>query len=122
MKTDKRLIKNISEAFAKGNIDFAEKYFAEDIQWNIIGEEPIKGKEQVLEIYKMSDLESFPVVTIKNIITEGSYVVIQSSGKAVTKKGAPYHQTYCDVFGFDNNMLQEITTYLDTALSKKVLS
>ena len=122
MKKNSELIKKVSEAFAKGDIEFAEKYFSEDMHWNIIGEEPIKGKEQILEIYKMSQLESFPIVTIKNMIAEGNYVVTESLGKAVTKNGKPYNQTYCDVFRFENNKLQEITTYLDTALSKKVLN
>ena len=30
-----------------------------------------------------------------------------------------YNQSYCDIFKFENEQLQEITTYLDTALSQK---
>ena len=77
----------------------------------------IIGKDEVLEVSKMLQLESFPVITIKNIVAEGNYVVVESSGEAKTKNGNPYNQTYCDVFRFNGNKLQEITTYLDTALS-----
>ena len=111
--------KVISEEFAKGNLEFSATYLADDIKWNILGEKPIVGKEQVLEVSKMSQLESFPVITIKNIVAEGDYVVIESTGKATTKNGKPYDQTYCDVFRFTKEKLIEITTYLDTALSNE---
>ena len=111
------LQKKISEEFAKGNLEFAKAYLVDDIKWNILGISPIVGKDEVLEVSKMLQLESFPVITIKNIVAEGNYVVVESSGKAKTINGNPYNQTYCDVFRFDEEKLQEITTYLDTALS-----
>lgn len=114
-----QLLKKISEEFAKGNLEFAEVHLADDIKWNILGSIPIIGKKQVLEASKMLQLESFPVVTIKNIVAEGDYVVIESTGEAKTKNGKPYNQTYCDVFKFKGEKLYEITTYLDTALSSE---
>jgi len=122
MASDNQLLKKISEEFAKGNLKFYEAYLAEDIKWNILGEDTIVGKEQVLEVSKMAQLQSFPVIKIKNIISEGEYVVIESTGEAKTIKGKPYNQTYCEVYRFENERLQEITTYLDTALSKKALA
>ena len=97
-------------------------YLADDLKWNILGSSPVIGKEQVLEVSKMLQLESFPVVTIHNVIAEGNYVVVETTGEAKTNNGKPYNQTYCDVFKFNNEMLEEITTYLDTALSNEALS
>ena len=120
MKTpNNQLLIKISEAFATGNLEFAGVYFADDVKWNILGENSIIGKEQVLEVSKMLQLESFPVITIKNIVAQGDYVVVESTGKAKTKKGKPYNQTYCDIFKFNEGKLKEITTYLDTALSNE---
>jgi ketosteroid isomerase-like protein len=70
----------------------------------------------------MVQLESFPVITIKNIVAEGNYVVVESTGVAKTKEGKPYNQTYCEVFRFINNKVQEITTYLDTAVSNEAVN
>src|SRR4028119_1085159 len=109
-------MKKISEAFAKGDMEFAEPYLSPGIRWNIIGEDTVTGKEQVLEVSKMLQLESFPVITIKNIVAQENYVVVESTGVAKTKVGKPYNQSYCDVFRFGDNKLQEVTTYLDTAL------
>ena len=115
----KPTIKEISVNFAKGNLELSATYLAEDVKWNILGSNQIIGKEQVLEVSKMLQLQSFPVITIKNIIAEGNNVVVESTGKATTKSGKPYNQTYCDVFRFENEKIQEITTYLDTALSNE---
>ena len=119
MAVNDELLKRISEEFAKGNLRFSEAYLAEDIKWNILGEDTILGKEQVLEVSKMAQLQSYPVIKIKNIISEGNYVVIESTGEAKTIEGKPYNQVYCEVYRFDNEKLQEITTYLDTALSRQ---
>jgi ketosteroid isomerase-like protein len=116
-----QLLKKISEEFAKGNLQFCSDYLASGIKWSILGSNPIIGKEEVLETSKMLQLESFPVVTIKNVVAEGNCVVVESIGEARTKNGKPYNQTYCDVFRFNGEQLQEITTYLDTALSNEVL-
>jgi uncharacterized protein len=118
-KLSSQFLIKISEEFAKGNLEFSGAYLAEDIKWNIIGEKPIIGKDQVLEVSKMLQLESYPVITIKNIVAEGHCVVLESTGEAKTKKGKPYNQTYCDVFKFNEEKLIEITTYLDTALSNE---
>jgi len=73
-------------------------------------------------VSKMAQLESFPRITIRNIVCEGDFVVVESTGEARTKAGKPYNQTYCEVFRFMKEELQEITTYLDTASSIEALS
>jgi uncharacterized protein len=120
MKTENnQLFIKISEEFAKGNLEFAGVYLADDVRWNILGENTIIGKAEVLEVSKMLQLESFPIITIKNIVADGDFVVIESTGKATTKNGEPYNQFYCDIFKFREEKLIEVTTYLDTALSNK---
>ena len=122
MAVNGELFKRISEEFAKGNLGFCEAFMADDIKWNILGSDTIVGKEQVLEVSKMAQLQSYPLITIKNIFQEGDCVVIESTGEAKTKNGKQYNQAYCEVYRFDNEKLQEITTYLDTALSKEALA
>jgi hypothetical protein len=67
-----QILIKISEEFANGNLEFTGAYLADDIKWNILGENPIVGKEAVFEVSKMLQLESFPVITIKNIVADGN--------------------------------------------------
>jgi ketosteroid isomerase-like protein len=119
---NQQLLKDISEQFAKGNMAFVEPYLAERMEWSILGNGTISGRGQVLEANKMAQLERFPRITIKSIIGEGNLVVVESIGEARTKTGKPYNQAYCEVFRFTGEELQEVTTYLDTALSIEALS
>ena len=117
-----QLLKEIAEQFAMGNMTFAEPYLADGIRWNILGSSTVAGKAEVLEANRMAQLESFPVITIRTVVGEGDVVVVESTGKARTKSGKPYDQAYCEVFRFRNGQLQEVTTYLDTAVSIEALS
>ena len=122
MQLSLRTRKDISEQFAKGNMDFVEPYLAADIRWNILGSGTVSGRDQVLEANKMAQLQSFPTITIKNIVGEGRFVVVESTGEARTTSGKQYNQAYCEVFTFSRDQLEEVTTYLDTALSAQALS
>ena len=119
---NRQLLKEISEQFARGNMEFVAPHLADGVRWNVLGEETIVGREQVLEVSKMLQLQSFPRITIKNVVSEGDFVVVESTGEATTNNGKPYNQSYCEVFRFADGELREITTYLDTALSREALS
>ena len=118
-QTDQELRRKIAEEFTKGNIECCLEYLADDIRWSIIGNAPLSGKKAVLEAVAMQDLESYPTITVKAIIAEGEYVVVESTGRATTKTGKPYNQSYCDVYRFKNGKIHEMTTYLDTALASE---
>lgn len=105
--TNKQLLKKVSEEFAKGNFEFSAAYLADYIKWNILGNAPVIGKEEVLEVSQMLQLESFPEITIKNVVAEGNCVVVESTGKARTKNGKPYNQTYCEVFQFNDEKFKK---------------
>ncbi len=77
-----QLYKEISEAFVKGNVQFCMSFLSDEIKWHILGYKTIVGKENVLEVYSMSELESFPISVIKNLIAEANFVVVESTGEA----------------------------------------
>jgi len=122
MSSERERIKELSVEFAKGNIAAVEPYLADDVRWNILGEDTLTGRTAVIELTRMVQLQSFPKIAIKNVVCEGNFVVVESTGEATTKTGKPYNQTYCEVFRFQGITIQEITTYLDTALSQQAVS
>ncbi len=97
MEQESESYKKICEEIAKGNMEFYKQYLADDVRWNIIGNEPITGKDEIIERAGMPELDAYPITAIKNIIGEGEIVMIESTGEATLKNGAPYNQTYCDV-------------------------
>lgn len=121
---NKELTKMITEAFFKGNTEFILHHLAEDIQWNIVGMPVIFGKSDVIRTMELINpaLAGCPDLAVKNIIAEGDYVVVESSGNnysSFVKKDTKEKQcspAYCDVYRFKNGKIQELTTYIvDTA-------
>lgn len=125
---NKQLIRRLYDELNDGNTQPFIERMADDIQWTVIGTTKfsgtIVGKQNVIDklVSRVeSRLDEPTVATIKNIIAEGDHVVVESSGKATTKTGKPYNNTYCEIYRFSNDKIQEVTIYLDTALIEAVL-
>jgi len=120
---NKRLVRQLYAELSKGNTKPFIDCLAEDIRWTVIGTTKfsgtIEGKQNVVN--KLFDrvaaqLNGPTKNTIKNLIAEGEYVVVESSGRVVTAAGKPYNNTYCEIFRLAGGRVTEVTVYLDTAL------
>ena len=109
---NKAIIEKINEAFAGGNIDFFSAYITEETQWNVIGISTLIGKKKIMGALQSKELESPPVVTVRNVVAEGDSVIVQSTGNAVRKTGESYQASYCDVYRLKNGKIKEFTTYV----------
>ena len=105
------LNQKLSEEFSKGNFEFAFTHFADDIQWNVVGASIIKGKEAVIANCKkmLAEMDSSVLTNTKHTIGEDS---IATEGYCdYTNDGKPGRVEYCDVYKFDGEKLQGITSY-----------
>lgn len=60
-------------------------------------------------------------LTIDSLIVDGEYAVAQASGKATTKKGVPYNNTYCMIWRVQDGLITEMTEYSDTDMVRRIL-
>jgi hypothetical protein len=86
--------KQIALDFSGGNFEFAYEYLADDVCFNIIGNEIITGKAAVIE-FCTKTAKYFTEVTTKfsldNVIVDNDYL--------------------CDVYKFKHGKLQEVNSY-----------
>ena len=72
-----------------------------------------------MEAFSNNNTE-FPADNVKNIIAEGEYVVVESTGKSETKTEISNSPAYCDIYRIKDEKIQELTTYVvDTALNSE---
>jgi len=106
--------RQISEEFSKGNFEFAYKYLAQDIQWSIVGDELLIGKDQVIEFCNKT-AEYFKEVTTEfrtsNIIVDSNLVAINGTAVFIKKENKRTEVSSCDVYRFEGGKLKEITSY-----------
>jgi len=120
---NKQLIQNMFAELSKGNAQAFLDNMADTVKFTIIGTTKYSGtcngKQELLSKLLgplTAQLEGGISLTPENFIAEGDYVAMQARGKATTKSGKPYNNTYCQVFRIANGKVQEVTEYLDTEL------
>lgn len=128
IENNKRLIRSFYEAGNRGGMDACLALMADDVTWTNIGTTKYsgtyEGKQALVEgllgpVFGQfaGGLES----TVDNVVAEGDWVVVQSRGKATTKQGRPYNNTYCHVFRLRNGKIVSVTEYFDTQLTGETL-
>lgn len=120
---NKQLIQNMFAELAKGNAEAFLDNMVDNFRFTVIGTTKYSGvynrkKEFIEKVLGplSAQLEGGLTITPQNFIAEGDSVVMQSSGKSITKTGKPYENTYCHVFRIANGKVTEVTEYLDTEL------
>jgi ketosteroid isomerase-like protein len=120
---NKRFISNMFIELSKGNTEAFLGSIADDVRYTIIGTTkysgPFNGKQELISKLLgplTAQLEGGIAVTPDNLIADGDYVAMQAHGKARSKNGRSYNNTYCHVFRIANGNVQKVTEYLDTEL------
>jgi hypothetical protein len=95
----KQLIKDLNIAFAKGDVRTILDMLTENMQWDMVGDKIMNGKEEVAK-----DLESMKDYTavelnLDHIITHGTTAAC--NGSFLMKNGDKFN--FCDVYVFENN-------------------
>ena len=103
---------DISEAFSKGNFEFAFPHFAGDIEWHVVGASVIKGKEAVISYCeKMAEeMTGSVLTTTKHII--GEHAIATEGYCDYINEGKPGRVEFCDIYSFEGEKLKEITSYV----------
>ena len=107
----------ISEAFSNGNFKFAFPFLADDIEWNIIGERILNGKEKVINFCSETATYFASVTTVfitENIIAADDVIAINGKGSFTNKEAKITNVSSCDIYNFKEGKLKKITSYCIT--------
>lgn len=123
MADNKEIVRGFFADVSKGDFDGALGRMADDMKFTLIGTTRLSGtchskKEFVDRVLAPlgSQLDGALTITPENFIAEGDWVVVQSRGRAKTKAGKNYNNTYCQVFRVAGGKIREMIEYLDTEL------
>ena len=125
---NKQLLKDVFDQLATGNAHALSDAMADDFRWVFPGGWSWSGvwepKKVVIERLLRPLMGQFADGYRSEadlILSDGDRVVVQARGRAVTKRGEAYEQTYCFVFRIREGRLTEVVEHCDTALVERVL-
>lgn len=123
---NKELIRTMFAELSKGNGEAFLGAMSDDVRYTIIGatkySSTFNGKEDLVKRLLEplgAQLEGGISLTPDNLIADGEYVAMQAHGRARSKSGVDYNNTYCHVFRIVGGKIREVTEYLDTELVSK---
>ena len=125
---NKALLRHVNEEISRGNPAGLMAALADDISWTVIGTTALSGtfngKQEVAErlAAPLRALLAGPVVfTLDDFIAEDDQVVMRARGRATSRMGKAYDNTYCIVARIADGKIKEMTDYVDTALINSAL-
>ncbi|MGM7723728.1 nuclear transport factor 2 family protein [Metabacillus sp. Hm71] len=108
----KVVLKEFIIALAKKDVSFIFENVSDDIQWNKIGCEKIKGKDQFAASLQQMNDRAVREIKITNIITHGRSGAV--SGTLLLEDNRKLE--FCDVYMFTsagkNSKIKEMTSYV----------
>jgi hypothetical protein len=107
-------ITEIAEAFSRHDFGATFPYILDDIEWTLIGGDPIQGKADVVSTCEGSSDELADATTKFSkfkVITADDCVVIDSQAEYIDGEGESSHVASCDIYDFVDGNLAAITSY-----------
>jgi ketosteroid isomerase-like protein len=102
----------ISNEFSRANFSFCYEHFTNNVEWKIIGDRTLKGKEDVIAFCEQMSSEIIgSTFNNFNAVTENDYIVIEGKCEYTSGDKQPGHVSYCDIFRFDDKKISSITSY-----------
>ena len=122
----RRVVAAFYEAVSAGDMAAVTAAFADDVEVEVMGRSPISGRHVGREAFLANamgpviaalDPDSVELATTWEIFAaEGDRVVARMTGKAASKSGKRYDNSYCQLFRIRDGQIAEMYEYLDTAL------
>ncbi|MCS1351006.1 nuclear transport factor 2 family protein [Mechercharimyces sp. CAU 1602] len=117
MTSESRVLtqKQIAESFSNGDFEPSFPCLAKTIEWNIVGDKTIEGKEAVIEECKQTS-DYFKTITTNfttlNVISEKNRVAVNGTAEFIRDGQRLSFVSACDVYTFnDKHELQRIDSY-----------
>jgi ketosteroid isomerase-like protein len=109
---NKEIIAKVNAAFAEGSTEGFLAFCAEGVEWTIVGDKPVRGKDAIRKRMGSMDLSEPPKFTIDNVIAERDFVVAhgEMSMKEQGGKAVPY--SYCDIYRFRDDKIVELRSFV----------
>jgi ketosteroid isomerase-like protein len=108
-------IRKVNEAFAAGRFDEFLNYCAEDIEWTIVGDRIVKGRENIRQWMNQMGAENPEPPQFKDfdpLISDGDYVVSRGEMTMKDKSGKTVPYSYCDIYRFQGGEIAELRSFV----------
>ena len=109
--SNKSIVEKINDAFTKNDVEAFLANCTEDIVFEMVGHQLVRGKDNVRTFMAEMSGSSLPQFTVDRLIEEGDYVVC-SGDMEMVEDGAPSGYSYCDMYSFRDGKAKELRAFV----------
>lgn len=112
MTKKETFLQKLNEAFAKSDTNYIADKVTDNIQWKIVGDQTIEGKEAFIKALEAMEADEPMELTLHHIITHGKEASVNG---VMNIPGEDKSYEFCDVYtfsGFKNPKITEMTSYV----------
>ena len=112
---NKEIVGKVNAAFLEGNFEGFLEFCTDDVEWTIVGDRSVKGKEAIRQWMKSMAAEhpESPKFTVVNpVIAEGDFVVARGDMTMKDKDGKTVPYAYCDIYRFRGDKIVELRSFV----------
>ena len=107
----KEIVEKVNAAFAENNLEGFLSFCTDDVEWTMVGDKTVKGKESIRQWMASMDMEP-PKFTVDHVIAEGDFVVAHGDMTMKDKDGKAVPYSYCDIYHFRGAMIVELRSFV----------
>lgn len=113
-ENNRAIVERINKKLAEGDFDTFLSACADDMQWTIVGEPPLKGKEAIRKFISSMAKENPdpPDFSVDSIFGEGEFVAAHGPMTMKDKDGKFGSYRYCDIYRFRDGKIVDQTSYV----------
>lgn len=104
--------RKFNAAFFEGDQDFINEHVTEDVVWSIVGSEPVKGKQGLLDaafgIADFSNMEN----EIESVICSNGEAAVKGTSRRFDDNGNARKFCYCDVYTLDGDEPEKVKSII----------
>lgn len=110
-ETNKATLEKANAAIAGGDIEGFLAFCTDDLEWTMVGDQTIDGKEAVRQWMAKTYVEP-PEFKVADLIAEGDFVAALGDIKMKGEDGTSTHSAYCDVWRFRDGKMAALKAYV----------
>jgi uncharacterized protein (TIGR02246 family) len=108
---NKEIVRKVDAAFAENNVEGFLSFCADDVEWTMIGEKIVRGKDAIRKWMASMNAEP-PKFTVANVIGEGDFVTAYGEMTMKDKDGETVPYSYCDIYRFRGDKIVELRSFV----------
>jgi uncharacterized protein len=109
--SNKEIVQKVNAAFASEDLEGFLSFCSDDVEWTIVGEKSIQGKEAIRKWMGSIDMEA-PQFTVDEVIADADSVVAYGSMTMTEKDGKSVPYAYCDIYRFRDAMIVKLVSFV----------